>query len=192
VPTLSGIFVLGELDGEVADEIHAINQRFDPKLARARRPHITIAGSSGVGPIVPETSVEQLRERLAPIARTTPPISLALHPAHRFPGTNIVVLPIDPHGPLRILHDRIASSGLPFGRARFTFSPHVTLNLYKTLTPDTLRALLAVHIDRPVSLRTIQLYHTSDPKPARLLLNLSLTGELVTGVPGVPGVPRVR
>ena len=28
--------------------------------------------------------------------------------------TDIIVLPIDPHGPLRILHDRIITSGLPF------------------------------------------------------------------------------
>jgi 2'-5' RNA ligase len=176
VPTLSGIFVLGELHGPVAATIHEINQRFDPKLARARRPHITIAGSSGVGPIPTDTSVALLRERLAPIAASTPPLELALHPAHRFPGTNIVVLPIDPHGPLRVLHDRVASSGLPFGRARFTFSPHVTLNLYKTLTPETLRELLAVRIEHTVTLRTIQLYHTSDPSPARLLLDLPLTG----------------
>lgn len=176
MPTLSGIFVLGELHGPVAATIHEINQRFDPKLARARRPHITIAGSSGVGPITTSTPIATLRERLTPIAQSTPPLDLVLQPPHRFTGTNIVVLPTDPHGPLRVLHDRIASSGLPFGRARFTFSPHVTLNLYKTLTPDTLRELMAVRIEQPVSLRRIQLYHTSDPNPARLLLDLPLTG----------------
>jgi hypothetical protein len=74
------------------------------------------------------------------------------------------------------LHDRIAASGLSFGHARFTFSPHVTLNLYKTLTPETLRELMAIRVEHPVLLDRLQLYYTHDPKPARLLLELPLGG----------------
>ena len=176
MPTLAGIFVLGELQGLPVTVIHDITRRFDPKLANLRRPHITLAGSSGVGPIPPDTSVATLRKHLEPIAASTAPIALPLQPAHRFPQTNTVVLPIDPHGAIRVLHDRIASSGLPFGPARFTFSPHVTLNLYRTLTRDTLDALLRVRITEPVLLDRLQLYYTSEPRPAKLLLELPLTG----------------
>jgi len=176
VPTLSGIFILGELDGYVADEIHAIVQRYDPKLARARHPHVTLAGSSGVGPIASATKIEELRERLRAITMTTAPITLELGAPHRFPGTNIVVLPIDPHGPIRVLHDRIASSGLHFSPARFTFSPHVTLNLYRTLAPDAMRALMQVRIHGTVALNAIQVYRTQEPSPAQLLLELTLRG----------------
>jgi 2'-5' RNA ligase len=176
VPTLAGIFILGELTGPVADEIHAVTRRYDPKLARTRRPHITLAGSSGVGPIPPDTLVAELRHRLTPVAATTAPIELSLHTPHRFPQTNIVVLPIDPHGAIRVLHDRIATSGLKFGPARFTFSPHVTLNLYKSLTNETLRALFQVRATGPVTLKTLHVYYTSEPRPAKLLLELPLTG----------------
>lgn len=177
MPTLTGIFVLGELAGPVADQIHAITRRYDPKLGRARRPHVTLAGSSGVGPIPADTPLSELRARLQPIAETTAPIELALGAAHRFTQTKIVVLPIDPHGAIRRLHDRIATSGLRFGAARFTFSPHVTLNLYRTPTPQALRELLQVRITAPVVLQRLHVYYTNDPAPAKLLMELPLTGD---------------
>jgi 2'-5' RNA ligase len=176
VPTLSGIFVIGELSGPVVEQIHRITQHYDPKLARARRPHITLAGSSGVGPILADTPVEELRQRLEPIAATTPPIELTFLPTHRFLQTDIIVLPFDPHGPLRVLHDRIAKSGLRFAQPRFTFSPHVTLTLYKTLTRDEVRELMSIRITEPVVLNALQLYYTSEPAPPKLLLELPLRG----------------
>jgi 2'-5' RNA ligase len=176
VATPSGIFVLGELTGPVAEEIQAIASRHDPRLARARRPHVTFAGSSGLGPIAADTPVDALRETLTPVASATAPISLVLGAPERFPGTQIVVLPIDPRGAIRELHDRIATTGLHFARPRFAFSPHVTLNLYKTLTQESLRALMRVRIMEPVLLDRLRLYYTSEPNIARLLLELPLTG----------------
>lgn len=176
MPILTGIFVLGELTGPVADELHAITERHDPKLARLRRPHVTFAGSSGLGPVAADTPLAVLRERLTAVARETPPLSLRLGVPHRFPGTEIVVLPIDPHGPVRALHDRIAATGLHFARPRFAFSPHVTLNLYRTLTPRSLRALMGVHVTERVTLDRLHVYLTNEPTPARLLLDLPLTG----------------
>lgn len=174
--TPSGIFILGELSGPVADEIQAIVERHDPKLGSGRRPHITLAGSSGLGPIAADTTVELMRERLEPITSTTPPIELVLGTPERFPATQIVVLPVSPRGPLRALHDRIGASGLHFARPRFAFSPHVTLNLYRTLTRETLDSLLAVRITEPVTLDRLRLYYTSEPNISRLLLELSLAG----------------
>jgi 2'-5' RNA ligase len=177
VATPSGIFILGELSGSVADEIQAIAERYDPKLARWHRPHITIAGSSGLGPMAADTPVELMRERLKPITDFTAPIELVLEKPERFPATEIVVLPVSPRGALRELHDRIGASGLHFARPRFAFSPHVTLNLYKTLTRDALGALLAVRIKEPVVLDRLRLYYTSEPNVSRLLLELPLAGQ---------------
>jgi 2'-5' RNA ligase len=176
VPTLAGIFILGELDGPVADEIQAVIERHDPKLAKYRRPHVTLTGSSGAGPIAATTPVPELRARLAPIAAATAPISVLLGHPHRFMQTDIVVLPIDPHGPIRELHDKLATSGLHFGAARFNFSPHVTLNLYRTLTPKSLRELMRVRITAPVTIHTLHIYRTQEPNPARMILELPLQG----------------
>jgi 2'-5' RNA ligase len=173
---LNGIFILAELPGEIAEQVRAINERYDPKLSRYKPPHLTITGSSGAGPIPPSVSVDEMREKLEPIARDTAPITLSFQPAQRFMQTNIIVLPIDPHGPLRILHDRIVNSGLHFTRARYTFSPHSTLSLYQSLDAKSIRELLKTRIPDPFVINAIQLYHTRDPQPSRKLLELSLTG----------------
>lgn len=171
-----GIFILAELPGDAGAQVRALQQRFDPKLARLTPPHVTLAGSSGVGPIPTDTPVARIREALEPIATSTPPLSLQFQAPHRFMQTEIISLPLDPHGPLRALHERIARSGLPFRPARFQFSPHCTLSFYPTLTPQNERELLAVRLDVPARIERLQIYLTRDPQPARKLLELELTG----------------
>lgn len=173
---LNGIFILAELPGPIAEQIRVINERFDPKLARSKPPHITLTGSSGAGPIPPSVTTTELRAAVEPVTRTTPPLTLSFQPPQRFMQTNIIVLPIDPHGPIRVLHDRLVTSGLPFTRSRYTFSPHATLSLYPSRDPESLRALLEVRISEPFVINAIQLYHTREPQPSRKLLELQLTG----------------
>ena len=173
---ISGIFILAEITGPAADRIRAIQLRFDPKLAALNRPHVTVAGSSGVGPIRASTPVALLREKLEPIAATTAPFEIRFQPPMRFMQTEIVSLPLDPHGLIRRLHERIAASGIPFPPARFTFTPHCTLNFYKTLTPDTQRQLLALRVTEPALIDRIEVYLTRDPQPSKRLLVLKLTG----------------
>jgi hypothetical protein len=86
------------------------------------------------------------------------------------------VLPLDPHGPLRTLHERIARSGLEFARPRFAFTPHCTLSFYPTHPPVTLRRLLALRIETPAVIDRISIQHTMDPQPSRTLFELQLTG----------------
>jgi len=173
---LNGIFILAELPAEIADQVRAINERYDPRLSRYKPPHLTLTGSSGAGPIPPSVGVEEMREKLEPITDDTAPIKLSFQPPQRFMQTNIIVLPLDPHGPLRILHDRIITSGLPFTRARYTFSPHSTLSLYQSLDEKAIGELLKTRIPEPFVISAIQLYHTRDPQPSRKLLELPLTG----------------
>ncbi|HEX3532952.1 MAG TPA: 2'-5' RNA ligase family protein [Gemmatimonadaceae bacterium] len=173
---LNGIFILAELPPEIASRVREINERYDPKLSRYKPPHLTLTGSSGAGPIPPSVSVDEMREKLEPITRYTAPITLSFLPAQRFMQTNIIVLPVDPHGPLRILHDRIITSGLPFTRARYTFSPHSTLSLYQSLDAKAVGELLKTRIPEPFVVSAIQLYHTRDPQPSRKLLELPLGG----------------
>jgi 2'-5' RNA ligase len=173
---LNGIFILAELPGELAREVREINERYDPKLARYKPPHLTLTGSSGAGPIPPSVTVDEIRKKLEPITSETAPITVSFQAPQRFMQTDIIVLPIDPHGPLRRLHDRIITSGLPFARARYTFSPHSTLSLYQSLDAKAIRELLKIRLPEPFVIDAIQVYHTRDPQPSRRLLELPLTG----------------
>jgi hypothetical protein len=94
----------------------------------------------------------------------------------RFMQTDIVVLPLSPHGPLRALHEAIKTSGLRFARPRFAFSPHATLSFYPTLTAATRRELLAIRVREPALVDRLACYFTNDPQPRVKLLELSLSG----------------
>jgi 2'-5' RNA ligase len=170
----AGIFILGEIRGELGNMLASITARFDQKLARSKPPHLTLAGSSGLGPLPPDLPITAIATKLEPVVTATGPIELRFGPPSRFMQSTIISLPLDPHGALRVLHDRIGSSGLPFGRARYTFTPHVTLSLYATLSNDAVRELMDVRVAEPYLLDAVQIYLTRDPQPARKLLELPL------------------
>jgi 2'-5' RNA ligase len=172
----SGIIIIAPLEPPLRERVLALQQRFDPKLAAIQPPHLTVAGSSGMGPISTRTSLDDLRKALEPITRATASMSLRLQAPMRFMQTNVVVLPVDPHGPIRELHDRIKAGGLLYERPRFTFTPHVTLSFFPEPTPENLRAMLALRIDDPVVVRRVQCHETLDLTRTRLLLELELTG----------------
>ena len=172
----TGIYVIAPLQPSLAAIVGEIQSRFDPKLARLMPPHITIVGSSGAGPIAPNTTPEELHAALAPIAASTPPMTLALGDPVRFMQTEIIVLPLRPYGPLRDLHERIARSGLKYANPRFAFTPHITLSFYRQLSAEERRELLAVRISEPAEVTRIECSLSNDPQPARHLLTLPLAG----------------
>src|SRR5215208_4206349 len=113
---LTGIYIVAELTGSVGALIREIQLEVDPELARFLAPHVTIAGSSGMGPIRPDVPLSELRARLAPVAASIAPMTLQFERPMRFMQTTVVVLPLSPNGPLRALHEAIKASGLPYAR----------------------------------------------------------------------------
>lgn len=169
-----GYFIVAQITGPAREAVLDVQQWADPKLAKETRPHVTLVGSSGVGPIPPDTPVEALRDALTPVVEASAPMTLQFGRPMRFMQTDIIVLPLDPHGALRALHERIATSGLRFARARFSFSPHCTLNFFTTLTPASERRLLRVRVPEPVVIDRIQCYLTVEPVGGRQVLDLAL------------------
>ena len=171
-----GIFVVAGLSEPVREKILEVQRWADSRLAAGTPPHVTMVGSSGVGPLPLGTSVELLREKIEPITRETAPITMRFERPHRFMQTDIIVLPLDPHGPLRELHERVASTGLPFERARFQFSPHATLSFYPRMTAEMLKRLLALRFEDDVVITGLQFYSTPHPQPSTRVLELRLEG----------------
>jgi 2'-5' RNA ligase len=172
----SGIIILSELRSPLRERILEIQRKWDPKLARAANPHLTITGSSGMGPIATDTTVEALRAALEPIARATPPMTLKFLKPMKFMQKDIVVLPLDPNGPIRALHEKIKLSGLRGEQERFTFTPHVTLSFFRELTPAAIEQLLAVRIDDPVVIDHFSVHRTVSITDSKQLLDFPLGG----------------
>lgn len=171
-----GLVVISELHGEIADRVLALQRQFDPRMAAELPPHITITGSSGMGPIPPSTTDEEMRRALEPVAASTAPIVVRLQPPMRFMQSLVVVMPIDPNGPIRALHERIKLSGLSYEEPRFTFTPHLTLSFYPELSRDRLRELLRFRITEPLTLDSIQAYRAVDLTRTRKVIDLPLRG----------------
>jgi 2'-5' RNA ligase len=173
----TGIVILSELQGPIRDQILEIQRQFDPRLAAGVPPHLTLTGSSGMGPIPADTTVEQLREALEPVARETAPMTLSFLRPKRFMQTNVVVLPLDPHGAIRALHERIKKSGLSYEQPRFTFTPHVTLSFFREISPSEAKALLALRVPDPVIIDRISAHRTVNIVNSTKLLELPLLGQ---------------
>jgi 2'-5' RNA ligase len=171
-----GIIVMSELHGEIADRVRQLQRRFDPRMAAELPPHITITGSSGMGPISPSTSDDEVRQALELVAANTAPMSVMLQPPMRFMQSNVVVMQIDPNGPIRALHERIKSSGLAYEQPRFTFTPHLTLSFYPELSRERLKTLLRFRIDEPVLIDNVEAYRSVDLTRTVKVLDLSLGG----------------
>jgi 2'-5' RNA ligase len=171
---VGGIFITAELEGDLAARIRAIQEQHDPKLAREFPPHVTLIGSSGAGPINPDTPRVALKQIITAVTDRTSPIEVEFEPAIRFIGREIVVLPIAPHGAIRSLHEALKTSGLRCATARWPFTPHCTLNYYATLTPERLRVLTAVREPDPWTLHTLRVYHTREGQPAEWLFDAPL------------------
>ena len=62
-----GIVVMSELHGEVAARLRDIQQLYDPRMAAELPPHVTITGSSGIGPFTAATADDELHAALAPV-----------------------------------------------------------------------------------------------------------------------------
>lgn len=171
-----GIIVMSELRGELAARVLEIQRRVDPRMAAELPPHITITGSSGMGPISPDVSDEMLRAALEPVAVATAPFTVRLQPPRPFMQSTVVSMQIDPNGPIRALHERIKLSGVEYEAARFTFTPHLTLSFYPELPRDLLRDLLRVRFDELVPIDSIQAYRAIDLTRTKRVLDLKLTG----------------
>ena len=169
------VFIIIEVRGATGERLREIQRQYDPKLAARTQPHLTLTGSSGVGPIPGSVPVADLRAALAPIAASTAPFVVPFGRPERFMQSNIVVLPIDPHGTIRALHDRVVRSGLPFGPAKFTFTPHVTLNYFTTLTSEQMERLLRLRLDEPLLVDHLQCSLAREPERPVVVCELPLS-----------------
>jgi 2'-5' RNA ligase len=169
-----GVVVMFELTGALGERLRALHARYDPRMAAELPPHITITGSSGMGPIASDTTDEALRIALEPVASEIAPFSVRLEPPMQFMQSTVVVMPIDPNGPIRALHERIKLSGLRYEAPRFTFTPHLTLSFYPQLARERLRELLRFRVDEPVLINAVQAYRAVDLTRTKRVLELPL------------------
>ena len=170
-----GCFVVLDIPNDVGTEVLGIRRRFRDPYQTALPVEITLAGSSGVGVMVPGQSLASVFSRLDEIAATSAPFTVSFGPVKRFPNTDIFVLTLQDETPFHNLHRRIAGSSIQFQDSPHVYEPHCTLSRHSPISDEDANALLAVTLPSTFTADILAVYR-ADPLPATLLHHASLTG----------------
>src|SRR5260221_6399465 len=115
-------FVVADLPGPVAAWVREIRGQFEPGIAHMPA-EITLAGSSGVGPINPGQNIASVRQMLAVALAGRLPFEVRFIGIRSFPGTQIYFAAPEPEL-FDALHALVVASGVSFGPSPFRYSAH--------------------------------------------------------------------
>ncbi|HYH12427.1 MAG TPA: 2'-5' RNA ligase family protein [Thermomicrobiales bacterium] len=170
-----GCFIVLDLPERVGVQILRIRHLFRDPYRTELPVEITVAGSSGVGVMVPGQSRASVFATLDAIAMETAPFAASFGPVKRFPNTDIFVLSLRDRAPFDALHHRIVESGIRFQESPHDFTPHCTLCRRSPLGGEDVAALMATEVPGEFTIDTLAVYR-ADPLPATLLYRVKLTG----------------
>jgi len=160
-------FVAAELPEPVAAWVREMRGRFEPGIAHLPA-EITLAGSSGVGPITPGQSVASVQRMLASALAGRLPFEARFIGIGNFPGTEIFFAEPEPE-PFNSIHAAIVASGIAFGPGPFRYNAHCSLKGFTPLKPGQREAIeSAVVPNQPFAIRTVSVYEMERLQPARL------------------------
>jgi hypothetical protein len=160
-------FVVAELPDSVAVWVRSTREVFEPGIAHLPA-EITLAGSSGVGPITIGQDIESTRAKLEAALRGCLPFEARFTSVGTFPGTNIFFASPEPE-PFVARHQAIVDSGVAFGSSPFPYSPHCSLKGLTALRPGQREALLALSVPAsPFTIEVVSVYAISHMQPTRL------------------------
>lgn len=88
---------------------------------------ITVAGSSGIGPLKPEQCRDQVFSTLSELAAKTPKFDAAFLSIERFAGSPVAFLSLADPAPFLALHESLLRTPIQFRSNPFPFRPHCTI-----------------------------------------------------------------
>ena len=160
-------FIVAELPGPVAAWVREMRGQFEPGIAHLPA-EITLAGSSGVGPIAPGQSVASVQQMLEAALAGRLPFAARFSGIGNFPGTGIFFAAPEP-GPFNAIHAAIVASGIAFGPSPFSYNAHCSLKGFTRLRPGQREAIEAVAVpSQPFTICTVSVYEMESMQPRRL------------------------
>ena len=160
-------FIVAELPQDVAAWVRHTRAVYEPAIAHLPA-EITLAGSSGVGPIERGQDIELVRSTLASILAGRLPFATRFTRVDSFPGTGIFFVSPEPE-PFVALHRAIATSGIAFASSPFPYRAHCSLKGLTPLGPGDREALERLSVPQePFAIRTVSVYEMERMQPNRL------------------------
>jgi 2'-5' RNA ligase len=115
---------------EIPPPVRGVIQSIRDTLATpaARLPvEITVAGSSGIGPIPAGTDKNETEAALKFVLARLKPFRVRFQEIRRFPNTNIFYLAPEERQPFDHIHEVLKGSRITFGLNPWPYNPHCTL-----------------------------------------------------------------
>ncbi|HBJ86240.1 MAG TPA: hypothetical protein DDZ88_20725 [Verrucomicrobiales bacterium] len=119
-------YIVAEIPEPARSAVQSLRDELSSPTARLPV-EITLAGSSGVGPIPAGTDLSQIASEMGRIFANVPPFGVSFSGFRVFPGTSLVYLCPTDRTPLDDLHEALRKSNIPFSRSAFPYNPHCTV-----------------------------------------------------------------
>src|SRR6476620_8215815 len=107
------VYIVFEIPSPVREAIQSIRDSLATPTARLPV-EITVAGSSGIGPIPPGAHQDETEARLTSVLDGLEPFRARFQEIRRFPSTDIFYLAPADRQPFDRIHEALKGSGIPF------------------------------------------------------------------------------
>lgn len=135
-------YVVAEIPEPVRAQIQALRDSLNTPTAKLPV-EITLAGSSGVGPIPAGTELSFIESGLDHAFAEISPFRASFAGIRVFPNTSIYYLEPSDRSAFDQIHQKLRSSGIPFSEISWPYNPHCTLRGGASLSLEAASELLA-------------------------------------------------
>jgi len=149
-------YFIAELAGDVVELVRSMRNRYNPDNVFWPA-DITIAGSSGVGTLRYDQSMDQVIEALIPVVTKLKFSKVDFIGIERFPDTGIYYLKPE-RSKFDQMHRAAISSEIKFNDNPYPYNPHCTLRWKNENTPETEKFFNSVVIPKDTVVECFSLY----------------------------------
>src|SRR6266516_4306444 len=128
-------YIVAEIPEPVRSQVQAIRDSLNTLTAKLPV-EITLAGSSGVGPIPAGTDLLLIQRHLDRALSDIAPFRARFSAIRSFPKTSIFFLEPFDRSTFDHLHQELRMSGIPFSGIQWPYNPHCTLRGGEPLSAD--------------------------------------------------------
>jgi hypothetical protein len=151
-------YIVVEIPEPVRSAVQSLRNSLGTSIARLPV-EITIAGSSGVGPIRPDADSSLVERNLFRVLSQCRAFATRFSAIRCFPNTSIYYLEPADRASFDQLHQAVCTSGIPFSKSPWPYNPHCTLCAGERFSPDAVANLLETPIPQDeFQIGTIAIY----------------------------------
>ena len=155
-------YIVAEIPEPVRTQVQALRDSLNTLTAKLPV-EITLAGSSGVGPIPVGTDLSLIERHLDRTLSSISPFRTRFSAIRTFPNTSIFYLEPFDRSPFDHLHQELRVSGIPFSEIRWPYNPHCTLRGGAPLSAEAAFELLTRSFPHEEFwINTVSVYHLDD------------------------------